>query len=588
MVACASTFLRFGVALIVSGARLLADQKDDPPYAIFALMRHASVGTNVVAGTAFAVDKRNGIFLTAGHVACQALTSDLNEAIVLRYYFSESRFETIRARLIAYGIDPLLREERKDTTDWAALTVVPEDLRKLQDLDLLEVTPADDLRLAPGDRVRKLPVTTIGFGNQVPPARAREGRITQVNAMEIKGFFRSSMVIAEGNSGGPVIGPDGLLGVATGRSLYAPVESGKASAVIDGDSDAIALEAIVFDLCRKLPTPPGLEVLEDFFKNRLPRSLTEAELRSLRACIKRLTALERYKLLQIARDGCPNLVQFLFINCQTELPATCDILKEILQQQRGGELTDFSLCSTSELAKALKDRREKQQSLKPEEQAAVDMMGEYLLGKRVRGSQLGADADLLMAEFAALPATTFSRSTASLLQAATANERAMGLVAELERSSKVSEKLNGDNVAIKVELLRTQIAKLQAEQKLSEREIQLAAYKVRLEEKIPNANPPKFWALTTPDQPNQTMQKKDDDPFELNFRGSVAAAPYSFPGTTDKGEAVYTVREGDTLTKISRKFLGDSSKWQEWLAVNPVLQKTGRLKVGQELVIPKN
>ncbi len=51
---------------------------------------------------------------------------------------------------------------------------------------------------------------------------------------------------------------------------------------------------------------------------------------------------------------------------------------------------------------------------------------------------------------------------------------------------------------------------------------------------------------------------------------------------------IYTVREGDTLGKIAKEFLGDASKWTEIYEANKnVIDKPGRIYPGQVIVIPQ-
>ena len=59
--------------------------------------------------------------------------------------------------------------------------------------------------------------------------------------------------------------------------------------------------------------------------------------------------------------------------------------------------------------------------------------------------------------------------------------------------------------------------------------------------------------------------------------------------TKDKksGERTYTVRKGDTLASISRKFYKSSARWQRILEANKQsIQNPKKLTVGQTLVIP--
>ncbi len=65
----------------------------------------------------------------------------------------------------------------------------------------------------------------------------------------------------------------------------------------------------------------------------------------------------------------------------------------------------------------------------------------------------------------------------------------------------------------------------------------------------------------------------------LAVKPPVEPAPAPVPGTT------YTVRKGDTLTKIAAATLGDGNKWQLIVDVNTGLDPR-RLKIGQVLRIP--
>jgi tetratricopeptide (TPR) repeat protein len=58
-------------------------------------------------------------------------------------------------------------------------------------------------------------------------------------------------------------------------------------------------------------------------------------------------------------------------------------------------------------------------------------------------------------------------------------------------------------------------------------------------------------------------------------------------GSKKSGERTYTVREGDTLASISRKFYKSSARWQRILEANKQsIENPKKLTVGQTLVIP--
>jgi nucleoid-associated protein YgaU len=65
----------------------------------------------------------------------------------------------------------------------------------------------------------------------------------------------------------------------------------------------------------------------------------------------------------------------------------------------------------------------------------------------------------------------------------------------------------------------------------------------------------------------------------------------STSGTRSKsrsgGGQTYTVKSGDTLSKISKKMYGDSSKWNRIYNANKsTVPNPNKLKVGTKLVIP--
>lgn len=70
------------------------------------------------------------------------------------------------------------------------------------------------------------------------------------------------------------------------------------------------------------------------------------------------------------------------------------------------------------------------------------------------------------------------------------------------------------------------------------------------------------------------------------WRGKlVAPAPSPLAGST--AETV-TIRAGDSLWKLSRRYSGSGVRWREWLARNPGLNDPRSLRVGTILVLPKS
>ena len=67
----------------------------------------------------------------------------------------------------------------------------------------------------------------------------------------------------------------------------------------------------------------------------------------------------------------------------------------------------------------------------------------------------------------------------------------------------------------------------------------------------------------------------------------VAAAPQAAPPPPAPAPKTYVVVEGDTLTKISRKFYGTSARWEDILNANrDILKDEKSLAVGSSLKIP--
>jgi nucleoid-associated protein YgaU len=58
-------------------------------------------------------------------------------------------------------------------------------------------------------------------------------------------------------------------------------------------------------------------------------------------------------------------------------------------------------------------------------------------------------------------------------------------------------------------------------------------------------------------------------------------------GAVRSGGRKYTVKSGDTLSKIAKEFYGDASKYKEIFNANrDQLDNPDRIKPGQELTIP--
>lgn len=84
---------------------------------------------------------------------------------------------------------------------------------------------------------------------------------------------------------------------------------------------------------------------------------------------------------------------------------------------------------------------------------------------------------------------------------------------------------------------------------------------------------------------NSTINKIEMHP--VVTRPPVSAQNTSSLNSTTSKVSTYTVEPGDTLSKISQKVYGSSTRWKEILAANPdILPNPNSLKPGQVLKIP--
>jgi nucleoid-associated protein YgaU len=63
--------------------------------------------------------------------------------------------------------------------------------------------------------------------------------------------------------------------------------------------------------------------------------------------------------------------------------------------------------------------------------------------------------------------------------------------------------------------------------------------------------------------------------------------PASSVAPTSGGDSSITVQPGDSLWKLSRRFLGRGSHWQDWLSDNPGLLDPQSIQAGTILVVPR-
>jgi nucleoid-associated protein YgaU len=91
----------------------------------------------------------------------------------------------------------------------------------------------------------------------------------------------------------------------------------------------------------------------------------------------------------------------------------------------------------------------------------------------------------------------------------------------------------------------------------------------------------KFW-----DQVKLVNPSVDDITADIDVNQKVAQG--AAVGGSGQGSQTYTVKIGDTLSKVSKQFYGDSSQYMRIFYANRnKLRDPDRIQVGQELTIPK-
>jgi LysM repeat protein len=79
----------------------------------------------------------------------------------------------------------------------------------------------------------------------------------------------------------------------------------------------------------------------------------------------------------------------------------------------------------------------------------------------------------------------------------------------------------------------------------------------------------------------------DDITVELSVSQSQAQTAAANAGTSQQGGQTYTVKSGDTLSKISKQHYGDSNEYMRIFYANrDKLNDPNKIQVGQQLVIP--
>ena len=92
----------------------------------------------------------------------------------------------------------------------------------------------------------------------------------------------------------------------------------------------------------------------------------------------------------------------------------------------------------------------------------------------------------------------------------------------------------------------------------------------------------KFW-----DQIKLVNPNTDDVTAEINVDSSKAMGATAGAGGSQEGGETYTIKSGDTLSRISKQFYGDANEYMRIFYANrDKLKDPDKIQVGQQLVIP--
>ena len=92
----------------------------------------------------------------------------------------------------------------------------------------------------------------------------------------------------------------------------------------------------------------------------------------------------------------------------------------------------------------------------------------------------------------------------------------------------------------------------------------------------------KFW-----DQIKLVNPNTDDVTAEINVDSSKAMGATAGAGGSQGGGETYTIKSGDTLSRISKQFYGDANEYMRIFYANrDKLKDPDKIQVGQQLVIP--
>jgi nucleoid-associated protein YgaU len=101
----------------------------------------------------------------------------------------------------------------------------------------------------------------------------------------------------------------------------------------------------------------------------------------------------------------------------------------------------------------------------------------------------------------------------------------------------------------------------------------------------------KIWDLIKAANPSYSVDLVADIKVQAPAGGAVAgpasAGPGGPAGTASAGQKTYTVKAGDSLSKIAKEHYGESSKYMQIFEANKnILKDPDKIQPGQVLVIP--
>jgi nucleoid-associated protein YgaU len=84
------------------------------------------------------------------------------------------------------------------------------------------------------------------------------------------------------------------------------------------------------------------------------------------------------------------------------------------------------------------------------------------------------------------------------------------------------------------------------------------------------------------------LKKGEQKPIAEPEKPKAQATPPPAQQQPTQKEEIYTVQKGDSLSKISKEYFGDSNQWHKIFDANKnQISDPNKIQVGQKLIIPK-